>query len=86
MKDNIIEPLSKWLGKSGLDFFREIKSKYGRVDAIFMEGKFPHMVHFREGMSVRNKLRELTNNSWSTNEYDDNWANIVEKCLEFTQS
>lgn len=78
---HIVAELKKWLGSKGLGHFRDIKTKYGRLDAVWNEGGIPHCVHFREGMQIRNKLRELTNYSWTDHEYDDRWVEYVEKAI-----
>ena len=45
--------------------------------------KWPHAVHFREGMQVRNFLRTLPQcKDWSCHKLDDEWAKIVEDALE----
>jgi hypothetical protein len=43
----------------------------------------PHPVHFREGMWVRNRLREsdLTDD-WTDHDFDNNWARVVELAIE----
>jgi hypothetical protein len=79
---NLVEQIRAWLGEQGVTFFRNLKESHGRVDAIWMEGSVPHIVHFREGMQVRNKLRELTNNEWTAHEYDDRWIGIVEQAIQ----
>lgn len=77
----LIPSLKEWLGVAGITFFKELKSKYGTVAATWDEGGIPHCVHFREGMQVRNKLRDLTNGSWTPYEYDNTWADIIEECI-----
>ncbi len=79
---HLIPDLKKWLGLNGLTFFKGLKEQYGKVNAVWNEGGIPHCVHFREGMQVRNKLRELTNGDWSCNEYDNTWAEIIEECIQ----
>ncbi len=83
---HLIPELRKWLGDTGLTFFRDIKAEHGKVNAVWMEGGIPHAVHFREGMQVRNKLRDLTDNRWSSHEYDDTWVDIIEECLNDSTS
>lgn len=87
MKDKVywkplIREMREWLGVLGLNFFLDTKHKYGRIDAVWMEDGIPHMVHFREGMDVRNKLRELTNNEWTAIEYDETWVAVIEECIK----
>jgi hypothetical protein len=72
----------RWLGTEGLKFFRKMKRDHGRVDAVYMEGRLPHPVHFREGMSVRNFMRRLHEcKDWTSIELDDNWVGVVEEAL-----
>lgn len=78
----LIPEIKKWLGIDGIKFFKEIKHKYGTINACWMEDGIPHSIHFREGMSVRNKLRDLTHNSWTSHEYDDTWIEIIEECIK----
>jgi hypothetical protein len=81
-KTMIIQGLRNWLGKEGIDHFRQIKEKHGRIDACWMDRTTPHLVHFREGMAVRNKMRELTNYSWSDHDYDDLWVEFIEEAIK----
>lgn len=78
---HLIPDMRKWLGENGLAFFKRIKKEHGTLNAVWMEGGIPHSVHFREGMQIRNKLRDLTQNAWTTNEYDNTWADIIEECI-----
>jgi len=78
----LILEMKAWLGEDGLSFFAKIKEEYGKVNAVWIERGIPHPVHFREGMLVRNKLRVLTQGSWTTNEYDNTWVDIIEECIK----
>lgn len=43
----------------------------------------PHPIHFRQGMAVRNALRDSQLcESWSDHDFDDNWARVVERAIE----
>lgn len=79
--DELVIAIREWLGEKGIQFFRQIKEEHGRVDAVWNEGGIPHAVHFREGMQVRNKIREITNYSWTDHEYDDNWVEVIERAI-----
>jgi hypothetical protein len=62
-----------WLGKEGINFFRECNKEYETVSPVIVEDlytdeelkidpnrkqkKIPYPVHFREGMQVRNWMR-----------------------------
>lgn len=78
---HLIPDMRVWLGEDGLDFFRNVKKVHGQLNACWLEDNIPHSVHFREGMLVRNKLRELTNGTWSSHEYDDTWVDVIEECI-----
>jgi hypothetical protein len=78
----LVSKMKTWLGDKGIAFFREIKKKHGTLLAVWMEGGIPHAVHFREGMQIRNKLRDFTQGSWTCHEYDDNWTTVIEACIE----
>jgi hypothetical protein len=78
----LIPAMRKWLGQNGIDFFRKLKAEHGRVDAIWDEGGIPHIVHFREGMQIRNYLRDVTNRTWSVFEYDNTWVDVIEECIK----
>lgn len=79
--DDLVAQVREWLGPEGRDHFSKIKADHGVIDACWMEGGVPHPVHFREGMQVRNKLRELTNNEWTAHEYDDRWVEVIERAI-----
>lgn len=84
--EEIVKQLREALGAEGIAHFRFIYEKYGTVNAIWKVGEgssaFPHPVHFREGMVVRNMLREITDYSWTIDEYDGRWAELTEKAIE----
>ena len=77
-----VRHMRMWLGQNGIEFFRKIKAEHGKVNAVWNEGGIPHSVHFREGMQVRNQLRDLTKNGWSQFEYDNTWADVIEECIK----
>ena len=81
-RKDIVKGIREWLGENGISHFRKYKEDYGTVSPVLdVTAGFPHTVHFREGMIVRNKIRELTEHSWSAHEYDDKWAEIVEEAI-----
>lgn len=79
--DDLVSQVREWLGPEGRQHFQRIKDQHGTVNACWMEGGIPHPVHFREGMQVRNKLRELTNGEWTAHEYDDHWVEVIERAI-----
>ena len=79
-RDELIQKLRKWLKKDGIKFFRDVRAKHGRIDAVWMEGNLPHPVHFREGMQVRNFLRQHV--KWGAHKLDNEWVGLIEKAIE----
>lgn len=82
--DTIIQKTREWLGEKGINHFQQYKEKYNTVSPVFYEkgDSIPHPVHFREGMQVRNFLRRLPEcNEWTDNDFDNKWAEIVEKAI-----
>lgn len=83
----IVAAVQSWLGKEGIDFFSSLRSKYDTVSpTIRMQlasgATYPHSVHFREGMAVRNFLRTLPETKgWTAHDYDENWATLVVEAL-----
>ena len=83
ISDESLQKLKDWLGEDGLDFFRKTKEKHGEIAAVYMEGRLPHCVHFREGMQVRNFLRRLPEYKDSTSiDLDDCWVEIIEEAMK----
>ena len=78
----LIEKTRKWLGQEGFNFFKKTKEEYGEYDAVFMEGRFPHAVHFQEGMRVRNFMRENGCKDWDAHDLDDSWVALITKVVE----
>lgn len=79
--NELVNGIKEWLGEDGIQFFKELKEKHGRVDAVWCEEGIPYMIHFREGTKVRNKMRDLTNFKYTSIEYDDNWVAVIEKAI-----
>ena len=78
----IVSQLRQWLGNSGVKQFKQWREKHGTVSPVLFYGSFPHAVHFREGMQVRNFLRAYFGTRWTDHEYDDNWQWLVEEAID----
>lgn len=78
-RNELINKLKEWLREDGIKFFREIKCKYGKINAVYSEGGFPHAVHFVEGMQVRNFLREHVD--WDAHKLDNEWIGLIEEAI-----
>ena len=79
----LVKKTKKWLRETGIEYFQDIKKEHGCIDAVWNDGGIPHSVHFREGMQVRNFMRQskLCKN-WTDHDYDNNWITLIEKCIK----
>lgn len=83
LQKTLIQATKDWLRAYGIQFFREIKEKHGRIDAVWNEGGIPHAVHFREGMAVRNFLRAQPEcKDWTDHDLDNNWVEVIEEAIK----
>lgn len=75
--------IEAWLGDAGKAFFQEMYDTHGDVSPVYKEeGGFPHPVHLREGMQVRNFLRCIDHfKDWDAHQLDNNWVAIIEKIV-----
>ena len=81
----IIESVKTFLGEDGVAFFKEMVEKHGEVSPVFNDDGFPHVVHFHEGMQIRNFLRSTgLCDSWGDHDLDDNWIEVIEKVIKST--
>ncbi|KKL63147.1 hypothetical protein LCGC14_2177990 [marine sediment metagenome] len=90
---HFIEELTDWLGTSGRDFFQSIINKHGHLNVVLQTGSglseyrdgLPHPVHMREGMTIRNKMRDIHTAMEHPHEdahwYDNFWMSAVKECL-----
>ena len=100
--DDFIEHLLDYLGYDGVAFFRmcmEINSTdIDPLHAVWWEeppGKdpnlygFPHPVHFREGMDVRNAMRrihrEMGQGPYDSHFYDNYWSSAVRAAIKMCE-
>ena len=83
--DRFIKQLSDWLGSKGRIFFQNIIDKYGHLNVVLPGKGVPHPVHMREGMSVRNAMRDIHTAIGHPHEsahwYDNQWQSAVKQCL-----
>jgi len=85
VQQTVITRLRAWLGYDGQAFFQMCVEQYGNIaSAVWTEGGLPHPVHLREGMAVRNFMRDMhmdllgeTLDSSIEHYYDDNWVGAV---------
>ena len=80
---SLLLKVKHWLKAGGVKHFQNIVKEHDRIDAVWMEGSIPHPVHFREGMQVRNFLRDQKEcNSWNQDDLDNNWVTVIKKILD----
>jgi len=85
--DSLIERLSTWLGEEGKEFFQWCIKEHGEVSCVYEENGLPHPVHFREGMQVRNWLRQQPEcEGWDSHKLDNEWAKLVESAIKGEKS
>lgn len=90
--ESLVEHVRTWLGKDGLAFFAEMMRDHGTYAPVLSvpfgddsrgpQKRFPHPVHFREGMQVRNAMRGHPDcASWTAHDFDGAWQPVVGLCL-----
>ena len=86
--EEFIARLKHWIGPIGHKFFQGIIDKHGHLNVVIPgtgTPRIPHPVHMREGMSVRNKMRDLHTAMEHPHEdahwYDNHWQSAVKECL-----
>jgi len=83
LPEELLTKLRKWLTPNGIRFFKELKEKYGTILAVYMEGSIPHPVHLREGMQIRNWMREQAEfKDFTAHDYDNFWSYLIERAIE----
>jgi len=88
LPEGLVEKVREWLGADGLDFFTKCLKDHGTVSPCYPEemsvpGRpIPHPVHLREGMSVRNFMRDTgLCEGWDAHDFDNNWAEVVQLAI-----
>ena len=79
----------KWLGEEGIRYFKHLKGLKGIVVPILKlnyekKGMQAYPVHFREGVQIRNWLRENTELGKKCNsaELDNCYVEILEEAIK----
>jgi len=81
---SLIEKAKSWLGPEGISFFKHLKGLTGNVSPVLKlnverKGIPSHPIHFREGMSIRNWMRDQVEcNDWNGEDFDENWVDLIE--------
>lgn len=80
----IAQEIVKRMGKPLMRYFRELREEHGKL-AVVLPGLIPHPVHFREGMEVRNLIREILSDAgeeWDCDKLDNRWEPIMLQALD----
>ena len=85
---NVQERFIEWLQPKGVEYLNNIIEEHGTLIAVWNEGGIPHPVHFREGMQIRNWMREqpeFSADKLDDHWFDNNWHKFTEGCLKGEQ-
>ncbi len=79
-----IQDVREKLGPDGVEFFRQVVSRYGRANTILRHDlrtghllEFHHPIHAREGVKVIEILRKASMGYWNEDQYNRSWEHIV---------
>ena len=85
---DLMNRFKKWLTPKGIRFFQLCKFLKGTVSPVFIitigdKIKYPHPVHLKEGMTIRNWMREQPEfKDFTAHDYDNTWMMLIEKAIE----
>jgi len=88
INENLINKFSKWIGNENLRYFKHLNGLTGTYAPVLKlnqkrKGIPVHPVHLREGMQIRNWMRQQKEcNGWNDIDFDDNWCNLVELTIK----
>ena len=82
----LIPRLREYLGVEMIDFFKICWREHGTYSPVLFPrgpGSFPHPVHLREGVRIRNFMRKTgLCEGWDDHDYDNNWVEAVRIVVE----
>ena len=81
--------LLEWLGYDGVAFFELMLDEFNELAPVIPTDGPPHPVHFREGMAVRNAMREIHKKmgvpAYSAHFYDNHWQGAIQAALKMCE-
>lgn len=84
--EKTIRATKTWLGDEGCKHFQDLIDQHGPewYVSCYLDKIIPHPIHFREGMQVRNFMRQTLNSSQINDDHflDNNWHHLIEQCLQ----
>lgn len=87
IESTLSNKLSLWLGSENVRYFSHLKGLTGTVSPVLKlnyarKGIPAHPVHFREGMQIRNWMRDQEEcKDWTTEDFDNHWISLVETII-----
>lgn len=88
IQDSLIDKLYAYLGDENVRYFKHLKGLTGTYAPVlrlnFAKKHIPiHPVSWREGMQIRNFLRDQDEcKNWKGTDFDDNWTLLIELTIE----
>ena len=89
-KDLILQT-RQWLGNKGIEYFKDIKSMHGTLDAIWMEQIevddivqfLPRSIKGQEGKSLRRFLNTIPmGDKWADEHFETKWEWLIEESIK----
>jgi len=82
VSEELVKYIMENMSVQGLMYFVGILDTFGTLNCV-IPGKIPHPVHFRDGMHVRNMMRESgLCDDWTAHEFDDYWEEVVIEAIK----
>ena len=84
--EELADKLYNWIGEENLRYFKHLKGLTGEYAPVLKlnqkrKGIPVHPIHLREGMQIRNFLRENDNHQ-IINNHDDEWQNVIDLAIK----
>jgi len=77
ISDSLADYIMSKMSMQGLMFFIGVYDTYGTLNAV-LPGRIPHPVHLREGMAIRNLMRDSKLcEDWDAHDFDDSWEAAI---------
>ncbi len=86
--DSLVDKFYHYIGEEGLRYFKHLKGLKGTCSPVLKlnaerKGIPAHPVHMREGMQIRNFLRQQKEcKDWTQEDLDKYWTSVVEQTIE----
>jgi hypothetical protein len=83
--EDLVEAIRCFLGENGIDHFTNIHTKFNTLNPVEYHGTVPHSIYSKEGMIIRNTMRDYNKGqkivNWTDQDYDNRWeATVLRAC------